>query len=233
VRPLLGAVDVPPGDLSASALPLSGWVLDPNASGSSGVDGVSVYLGAPADNGPLLGQAQLGQARPDVASHFANADWGSAGFAMDVPLSSLPAGLTTLTVAAHSPEHGTWLSSVQVVVPDLPPAVVAAPAPEAPRPAAEVTPQRLQVDSPKAGSTIGRTALVQGIAFDQAVDHVDVFLEPDRDHGGRLVGTGPARQASRFKITLNGVPPGAHTLYVHAYAGSRESVVSFAVDGGD
>jgi hypothetical protein len=243
-RPLLGGLDLPPADGSV-ALSLSGWVLDPSAVGSAGVDGVSVFLGGPADSGPLLGQARLGQSRMDVATRYANGDWSSSGFAVDLPLGLLPVGLTTLTVAAHSPDRGTWLSTVQVVAPDLgsaaaPPALPDArpDAPdvpsEPPRPA-EVLTQRLQIDSPKAGATVGRTMLVQGIAFDPGVDEVDVFLEPDRDRGGRLIGSVSLRQPTpaRFSVTITNLPPGPHTLYIHARSAplNRESIVPIPVEG--
>ena len=76
---------------------------------------------------------------------------------------------------------------------------------------------------------------MQGIAFDPGVDQVDVFLEPDRDHGGRLVGSTSLAKGSpgRFSVSIN-VPAGQHTLYVHARSaiGNRELVVPIPVDGG-
>jgi hypothetical protein len=128
-----------------------------------------------------------------------------------------------------------------VVTPDLgsaaPPPPVAEPPPsqaEPPR-AVEVLGQRLQVDAPKAGANIGRTAFVQGIAFDLGVDQVDVFLEPDRDRGGRLVGSTSLRTATpaRFSVTIT-IPPGQHTLYVHARStlANRESIVPIPIESG-
>jgi hypothetical protein len=238
-RPLLGGVDVPPAE-AGSAMSLSGWVVDPSAVGSSGVDGVNVYVGGPTDNGPLLAQARLGQARLDVASRFGNADWTTPGFAVDLPLTALPAGLANLTLAAHTPERGTWITTVQLVTPELGSAAALPPVAEEsqaqaepPRPI-ELLGQRLQVDSPRAGATIGRTAFVQGMALDPGVDQVEVFLEPDRDRGGRLVGSATLRTAApaRFSVTIT-IPPGQHTLYVHARstaAISRESIVPIPVD---
>jgi hypothetical protein len=239
-RPLLGALDVPGVD-STAGLSLSGWVLDPLAVGSSGIDTVSVYLGSTTDNGQLLAQARLGQARLDVANRYGNPDWASPGFAVDLPPGSVPSGLSTLTLAAHSPERGTWVTTAEVVTPDLGSAAPLPPVAEAsevqaepPRPV-EVLGQRLQVDSPKAGANIGRTAFIQGIAFDAGVDQVEVFLEPDRDRGGRLVGSTSLRTPTpaRFSVSVS-LPPGQHTLYVHARSGSanRESVVPIPVDSG-
>jgi hypothetical protein len=148
--------------------------------------------------------------------------------------------LATLTVAAHSPDRGTWVTTAQVVTPDLgsaaapPPVAETSEAQAEPPRAIEVLGQRLQVDAPKAGASIGRTAFVQGIAFDPGVDQVDVFLEPDRDRGGRLVGSISLRTPSpaRFSVTISGLPPGQHTLYVHAHSAlaNRESVVPIPVE---
>jgi hypothetical protein len=239
-RPLLGALDVPAAD-SATGLSLSGWVVDPLATGSTGIDSVSVYLGPSVDNAQLLGQAKLGQSRLDVAGRFGNPDWGSPGFVVDLPVGSVPAGLTTLTLAAHSPDRGTWLTTAQVVTPDLgsaaplPPVAETSQAQAEPPRAVEVLGQRLQVDAPRAGASIGRTAFVQGIAFDLGVDQVEVFLEPDRDRGGRLVGSTTLRSSSpaRFSVSIT-IPAGQHTLYVHARssAANRESVVPIPVESG-
>jgi hypothetical protein len=95
---------------------------------------------------------------------------------------------------------------------------------------------RLQLDAPRAGATLSRSAQVQGIIYDPGVDRVDVFLEPDRDHGGRLVGSVQLRQATpaRFSVPIS-VPPGGHVLYVHAHSAitGQDQVVSVAVQGAD
>jgi hypothetical protein len=240
-RALLGGVDLPTADAGAT-IPLTGWVLDPVADASSGVDTLNLFLGGPSDNGPLLGQAKLGQARPDVASRFEKSEWTGAGFTVDLPISALPSGLTTLTLSARSASRGTWLSTVQVIAPELgsrPPATTSTDAPLLPRAVADVigpSPPRVQLDAPKAGATLGRSAQVQGVVYEPGVDRVDVFLEPGRDRGGRLVGSAVVRQPTpaRFTATIN-VPPGPHTLYVHVHSVTtgREQVVSVAVEGAE
>jgi hypothetical protein len=213
--PLVGSVDpLYSGDANAAALTLSGWVADPSASdGSAGIDAVSVYVGGV----PMVGvSTKMGLKRDDVASTMANPAWVDSGFTVNLPLDSLPAGPTMLTIAAHTPDRGTWLSNVAVVVPSLgtipiklvPPVVAAAPVPT---PAA---PLHLEVEAPQPGDQIGRTSVMLILA--PGADAVSVFLEPDRDQGGQLVGsvTGTSGQ-SLFKVTVN-VPRDTRTLYVHA-----------------
>jgi hypothetical protein len=101
----------------------------------------------------------------------------------------VPVGSTTLTLAAHTQVHGTWLSSVQVVVPSLgavPAAVVVAPVVVAavPTPSPRVL---AEIQSPQPGDLVGRSFVVQVLA--PGADRVDVFMEPDRDDGGHLVGS--------------------------------------------
>jgi len=195
-----------------------------------GVDSVDVFLGGTSGSGTRLAGAQLGIARTDVPAVLDNPDWGTAGFAITIPLSSVPFGATTLTLAAHTPERGTWLSSVQVVVPSLgsvPAAQVVAPVvvPIVPTVAPRV---RAEVQAPQAGDTVGRSFVVQVLA--PGADRVDVFLEPDRDGGGRLVGSAAITRdqlpGAPFMATVV-APLGVHTLYVHVHAqtAAREEVL--------
>jgi hypothetical protein len=65
-------------------------------------------------------------------------------------------------------------------------------------------------------------------------DRVDMFLEPGRDHGGRLVGSASAVQAREagtvFQATVT-APTGKTTLYVHArwVASGQEQVLTLPV----
>jgi hypothetical protein len=124
---------------------------------------------------------------------------------------------------------------VQVVIPSLGSIEAARPLPVAAAPSADVAarpapsdPPRLEVAAPQPGASVGRSFAVQGIVA--GADHVDVFLEPDRDAGGALIGSGtpgelsPAIRLGRplgageFIAPTNGVPRGSHILYVHAHS---------------
>jgi hypothetical protein len=135
---------------------------------------------------------------------------------------------------------------VQVVIPSL--GAVEAPRP-VPQPAVDVSAiarpapsdvPRLDVASPQPGASVGRSLLVQGVAT--GLDRVDIFLEPDRDGGGPLVGSGipgelsPGARLSRPLgagefIAPSTLPRGGHTLYIHARSSitGQEIVVSIPI----
>jgi hypothetical protein len=152
-----------------------------------------------------------------------------------IPLSSVPFGATTLTLAAHTPERGTWLSSVQVVVPSLgsvPAAPVVTPV-AMPVVVPTVGPRiRAEIQAPQTGDTVGRSFAVQVLA--PGADRVDVFIEPDRDGGGRLVGSAVMARdqlpGASFLATV-AAPLGTHTFYVHVHApaAAREEVLILPV----
>ncbi len=175
-----------------------------------------MYQGDPS-SGTRLAGALLGLARSDPASILANPDWARPGFSVSLPLTGLPGGPTVLTLVARTQDHGTWLSSLAVVVPTLGPIpsqlVVAAPAPS-PTPAPPAL--RAEVESPQPNDEVNRSFVVQVLA--QGADRVDVYLEPDRDNGGRLVGSAAVPPGTSVgtpvKIPVS-APLDGHTLYVH------------------
>jgi hypothetical protein len=217
---MMGAVDpVFSGDANATALTLTGWVADPTATdGTTGVDGLDVYLSTDLSAPLPLAGARMGQKRDDVSSSMSNPVWVDSGFTISLPLDSMPSGPTQLTLVAHTPDGATWLSNLAVVVPNL--GAVPAPAvlaPANPVPVAVATPLpafRAEVESPQPGDQVSRGLVVQVLA--QGADRVDVFLEPDRDEGGKLVGTAtrPLTSSGVMNVTLS-LPTDAHTLYVH------------------
>jgi hypothetical protein len=83
-------------------------------------------------------------------------------------------------------------------------------------PAAPLPPFHAEVESPQPGDHLGRSFVLQVLA--PTADRVDVFLEPDRDQGGRIVGStaiAPGTPVPNpFRLTLN-LPADGHTLYVH------------------
>jgi hypothetical protein len=232
-NPLLGQIDPVYSDEVGDSLAISGWMLDPTATESTGVDSIDVLLGDAASGATRLATARLGLARSDIPGAADNPNFSSAGFTVTIPLSSVPVGLSTVTLVAHSPEHGSWLSTLQVVVPTLGavlparsvPPVVLAPLPVVSTPQAAV-----EIQAPQPGDSVGRTFIMQLLA--PSADRVDVFLEPGRDQGGRLVGSASVRQLSTtpFRITVS-LPPGNHTLSVHAQSTvtGREKVVPLNV----
>ena len=214
---LIGSVD-PVTSSDANILTLNGWVADPSATGWSGIQSVDVRLGT--DPSLILGTAQLGESRS-----LDNPDWSTAGFSVNVPVQSLPLGVSELTFAAHTLDHGTWLSSVGVVVPNLGPSpqlraptVTVTPVPPT------ITPLRAEIESPQPNDQVSRSLVVQVLA--QGADRVDIFLEPDRDQGGRMVGSATSTNAL-FKVPVT-LPLDGHTLYIHvsSTAARQEQVLT-------
>jgi hypothetical protein len=219
---VVGSIDpVFSGDADAATLTVTGWVADPSATDGTGVDGLDVFLGNDlgSSNVPIAG-ARMGLERDDIAANMANPNWVDSGFTINLPLDSMPTGLNLLTLAAHTPDGGTWLSSLAVVVPNLgavPAAPVLARVNPVPVPVATPLPSfRAEVAWPQPGSDVGRTFAVQVLAPD--ADRVDVFIEPDRDEGGRIVGSTTRTAGSNASAVMNvkvALPTDNHTLYVH------------------
>ena len=169
---------------------------------------------SPAGSGTRLAGAQLGLPRTDVPAVVDNPDWSTAGFAVTIPLSSVPFGATTLTLAAHTPERGTWLSSVQVVVPSLgsvPAAAVVTPV-AMPVVVPTVGPRiRAEIQAPQTGDTVGRSFAVQVLAPESvAVGLLFAFRHPE--HERRIAFKVEERrswaaQAVRVMKTLDGNEP--------------------------
>jgi len=219
---------------NTSALTISGWVLDPSASGSSGVDGVDVFLGQGVNHGIQLAGAQLGLRRTDVPSLIDNPDWATAGFSISLPLSDVPVGPTQLTLAAHTPDNGTWLSSLQVMAPSLGPVPALQPVAQtstvlAPTPMPRL---RAEIASPRPGDQVAHSFVMEVLAPN--ADRIDVFLEPDRNLGGRLVGSTSLSRAqpagAPLRVTVN-APLGGQTLYVHVSSTSlaQEQILTVPV----
>jgi hypothetical protein len=232
-NPLIGAVDpvYDDGD-NTTALAISGWVLDPSSIGSSGVDSIDMFLGPDIATGTRLAVAQLGLRRTAVPSVSDNPDWANAGFSISLPLAEVPLGPTQLTLAAHTPDKGTWLSTLQVVVPSLGsvpvrPAVAQTSAPLEPGPMPGL---RAEIASPQPGDQVARSFVMDVLAPN--ADQIDIFLEPDRNAGGRLVGSASMPQArpagAHSKVTVN-APLGDQTLYVHVSSTTSGQEQTFTV----
>src|SRR6185503_16886715 len=100
---LVGGIDpVDDGDATLG-LPLTGWL----GGDPTDLQGINLFLGGPGGSGALLAQGRL----------VPPTDGTSVRFALDVPASQIPSGTTSLTVAAQTVDHGTWLATLQVVSP--------------------------------------------------------------------------------------------------------------------
>ncbi|MBV9358311.1 MAG: hypothetical protein JO023_22590 [Chloroflexi bacterium] len=246
VASVVGSLDPLPDGARAddfATLSLSGWVVDTSAAeGGTGVGSVELYQGAANEHGALLARADTNISRAEPVTISGNPDWGTAGFSLHLPLASVPGGATPLTLAVHTTEHGTWLSTIwlTVPVPDASaPSPDLSPEPEpTPSPRSGPTlgpPPHLVVTAPRSGAMVSGSYVLQGSAYDPSatasqgtgIDRVEAFLEPDRDGGGRLLGdavlvpsdssAGSGPQGATYTLPVR-VAPGPHTLYVHAHS---------------
>jgi len=226
-NPLVGAVDPVVTDPASSDLAITGWVLDSSGAAAPAVESVDIYLGSQRSADSLLATAQLGLPRTDVPVDPDSPGPLNAGFRVNVPLSRMPAGASSLSLVARSAQSGSWQTALQVVVPRL---GAVAPAPR-PVQVAVPTPPRsarshVEVQSPPPDADVPRHFTVQVQA--PGADRVDVFLDPGRDRGGRLVDSASSASlpGGAFQLAVS-ASPGPQSVYVHAhYATGPEAIVT-------
>jgi hypothetical protein len=231
LSPLVGVVDPVWRDTTADAIGITGWVIDPNA-GPPTLDGIDLFLGTTPSTDTWVATGRVGLPRADIPATADATAGTNAGFVLILPLSRVPVGTNILTVAARSPDHGTWQTTLQVVLPTLGP--VAALPPRAvvvvPRPAAVAPRPRMEVQSPAPGTDVSRHFTVEVLA--PGADRVDVFLDPGRDRGGRLAGSVSVGRVPRssFQVLVS-ASAGPQSVYVHAhYASGSEDIVTLPLD---
>jgi hypothetical protein len=180
--------------------------------------------------GTAPGAAPLASA-PVLSNGEASSDATTSVFQLNVPLTQLPPGTSTLVLAAHSATWGSWSTILRVAVPVLGPdpaaRPIATPAPVAVR--APVTLRAAEIQSPQPGDGVPRTFVLQVLA--PRADHVDVFLDPGRDHGGKLIGSSADTSSSgEFRATIT-APMGPQNLEVHARstATGKEEVLTLPI----
>ncbi|HEY7067935.1 MAG TPA: hypothetical protein VII06_41170 [Chloroflexota bacterium] len=91
---------------------IMGWAVDPESTGS-GVDTVRVYLDGEAGHGYLVGTAEYGGDRPDVADRLGQPRFGLSGYLLQVEVAP---GEHTLYVYARrrGPEPQAWSAPTTV-----------------------------------------------------------------------------------------------------------------------
>jgi hypothetical protein len=99
------AIEAPlPGDVPG-AFQISGWAFNENLNGTD-IDLIDIWAIGVFGGGPIyLGQAVIGEARPDVASKF-GAQYLNSGYHLDV--SGLPPALYDITVSGRSRTSNTF-----------------------------------------------------------------------------------------------------------------------------
>ncbi len=107
---------------------IGGWAAD-TAAGSAGIDAVHIYLDGPMDGGgTLIGTADYGGARPDVAAALGNSAFTNTGFDFVWSPATLTGGQHTLYIYAHSVANGWASTTVNVTGPGPAPSASTQPA---------------------------------------------------------------------------------------------------------
>ncbi len=98
----------PAGGTVTNAGILTGYAIDKNSFGGTGVDAVRLYLDGPEGIGSYLGQAQYGLDRPDVGSYFGDPRFRPSGWRHALNAWSTLAGPHQLYVYVHRVNDEVW-----------------------------------------------------------------------------------------------------------------------------
>ncbi|MHB1441232.1 MAG: N-acetylmuramoyl-L-alanine amidase [Candidatus Humimicrobiaceae bacterium] len=93
---------------------ISGWAADKNSSSGTGINMVHIYDGPANGAQNMLGVANYGLARPDVASALGNGNLTNSGFKFTVDPSRLTQGQHTLYIYANNPEIGWKVATLKL-----------------------------------------------------------------------------------------------------------------------
>ena len=93
-----------------------GWAADRAAARGTGVDAVHVYLDGVAGRGRMLGSADYGLVRNDVASALGHQRFAPSGFRYGFDLGSIGKGEHTLFVYARSQQVGWKHVTIKVII---------------------------------------------------------------------------------------------------------------------
>jgi hypothetical protein len=135
------AVDWPTeGALVGPHVVLSGWAVSPRGGAGAGIDAVQVYLDGPAGSGQLLGRADYGLPRPDIAELRGDERFAASGWRLEARLPPGPRSLFIYARLADEAGAGPWVGPVQIGVTVESGSPMAAAAPEPTTVAASPTP---------------------------------------------------------------------------------------------
>jgi hypothetical protein len=234
-----GSIDVPAAGATLGpnqAVTLAGWVVDRAADGWAGIDNVHIYDGLAGDGGRFLGQATFAQPRPDVAQALGNAFWTNSGFALSLPPGTLSTGPHTVTLYAHTPGKGWWFNQVSITIGSQ---AVAQPASAAGPVNVLLRPSMVTISKQMDHYTIKGYALEPSASGDGAfgIDHVDIYMDELRGHGGTFIGSaslgqdspeaaaafGPRFEMAGYQLDFKPVNFNAGNHHIYAYAASAST----------
>jgi hypothetical protein len=211
---------------------VGGWTLDFRAQDPSMMDALHVYaFPNPGSGTPpiFLGAAQMGIARPDVASNLGIPRAVPCGWLLRVD--SLPAGTYLLATYGHSRLSDSFSAvatrTITVVVQSRPLLSIDAPAPGA------VVPVGTRV-------FVGGWAIDQGASVGTGIDAIHVWIYPNGGNGtpffAGVANYGVSRPdvgaafgarftPSGYELDVNGLAPGTYVIAVFAHSTVTNSFV--------
>jgi hypothetical protein len=110
-------IDAPKNDETVSGvINLQGWAIDRSATVTTGVTAIHVYDGPANGPGNLVGIANYGVTRQDVAGNFGKANLASCGFNLQINTNTLTKGTHVLHVYAQNEAVGWKYTTVRINV---------------------------------------------------------------------------------------------------------------------
>jgi hypothetical protein len=204
-----------------SWLAIGGWALDLRPGTGTGVDLVQVWAYPNPGSGAqpiMLGNAQYGRTRQDVATAFRNSRFRASGFHMDVM--GMQPGVYDIVTIARNTTTGT-IDTARVKRVTVDPAVV------------------ITVDNPLNGASATGSFMVGGWAIDKratgstsGIDVLHVYAYPTSGVAPTFLGEfvpnssradvaavfGSRYRFSGFNVPISGLAPGAYDIVIYAHS---------------
>lgn len=99
------AVDSPSSEeILSGNVKISGWALNKSYTEETGIKRIEIYLEGLDSDGKLIGEANYGVSRPDVAEYFENEYYTNSGYELIFNTKELPEGTKTLYICAYAPD---------------------------------------------------------------------------------------------------------------------------------
>ena len=100
-----------------SNIRISGWSADFGYQDTTGIESIEVYLNGPKEFGKLLGKAEYGIERQDVANAYGNANYTNSGYSLYFDGSDLEAGSeNTLYIYSFSSSGNYYLGLRDIII---------------------------------------------------------------------------------------------------------------------
>ena len=111
------AVDSPSSEeILSGNVKISGWALNKSYTEETGIKRIEIYLEGLDSDGKLIGEANYGVSRPDVAEYFENEYYTNSGYELIFNTKELPEGTKTLYICAYAPDDSYFYKTHKINV---------------------------------------------------------------------------------------------------------------------